>query len=85
MARAVEDHMRREHIPGIFASGCFRRIRFDQAGSGRFRTSYEANSRVDLERYLGEHAPRFRADFEVHFPTGVMVTRETWTPLETWG
>jgi Domain of unknown function (DUF4286) len=83
-ARAVEDHMRREHIPEILASGCFNRIRFDRASPGRFRASYEARTESDLERYLHEHAPRFRADFQARFPSGVTVTRETWTPLESW-
>jgi uncharacterized protein DUF4286 len=83
-ALAVEAHMRREHIPDIFASGCFRRIRFDRASPARFRTSYEARTESDLERYLQEHAPRLRADFQAHFPSGVTVTRETWTPLESW-
>jgi uncharacterized protein DUF4286 len=83
-ARAVEEHMRREHIPEIFASGCFHRIRFDQASPARFRTSYEARTGSDLERYFQEYAPRLRADFQSHFPSGVTLTRETWTPLESW-
>jgi hypothetical protein len=85
LSPAVEEHMRREHIPDIFGSGCFHRIRFDRASPARFRTSYEAQTVSDLERYLREHAPGFRADFQAHFPTGVTVTRETWTPLESWG
>lgn len=85
MALAVEAHMRREHIPAILASGCFQRIRFERASPARFRTSYEARSESDLERYLRDHAPRLRADFQAHFPAGVTTTRETWTPLEHWG
>ena len=83
-AGAVEEHMRREHIPDIFASGCFHRIRFDRASPARFRTRYEARTEADLERYLREHAPRFRARFQALFPTGVTVTRETWTMQESW-
>jgi hypothetical protein len=85
LSGAVEDHMRREHIPDIFASGCFQRIRLDRASPARFRTSYEAPAVSDLERYLRDHAPGFRADFQERFPTGVTVTRETWTPVESWG
>lgn len=85
LAGAVEDHMRREHIPDMFATGCFHRIRFDLASPARFRTSYEARTESDLKRYLQEHAPGLRADFQAHFPTGVTLTRETWTPLESWG
>jgi hypothetical protein len=85
LSGAVEEHMRREHIPDIFATGCFHRIRFDRASPARFRTSYEARTESDLERYLRDHAPGFRAVFQQRFPTGVTVTRETWTPLESWG
>jgi hypothetical protein len=85
LADAVQDHMRREHIPRIFASRCFQRIRFDQASAARFRTSYEAKTHSDLERYLVDHSGWFRADFQARFPTGVTVTRETWTSLESWG
>jgi hypothetical protein len=85
LASAVEDHMRKEHIPAIFATGCFRRIHFDAASATRFRTRYEAASRADLDRYLQDHASAFRAEFEVHFPVGVRITRETWTEREGWG
>jgi hypothetical protein len=85
LSRAIEEHMRREHIPDIFARGCFHRIRFDRASPARFRASYEARTMSDLECYLREHAPGLRADFQAHFPTGVTVTRETWTLLESWG
>jgi uncharacterized protein DUF4286 len=85
VAAAVETHMRGEHIPDILATRCFRRIRFDRASPARFRTSYEADSEADLERYLGQHAPRLRAAFQTQFPSGVTLTRETWRPLERWG
>lgn len=81
---AVEQHMRRDHIPEIFASGCFQRIRFARASAARFRTSYEARNQSDLDRYLQDHTPRLRADFQAHFPTGVTITRETWTEQEVW-
>jgi hypothetical protein len=84
LSRAVEDHMRLEHIPEILATGCFQRIRFDRASPARFRTSYEARSDADLERYVREHAPRLRAEFQTRFPTGVTATRETWAPLQSW-
>jgi hypothetical protein len=85
LAQEVEQHMRGEHIPQIFATGCFQRIRFDQASAGRFRTSYEATSQADLDRYLHEHAPRFRTDFQTRFPTGITTTREIWAAREVWG
>jgi Domain of unknown function (DUF4286) len=84
LAAAVEDHMRRQHIPAIVATGCFRRIRFDRASPARFRTRYEAASPADLDRYLREHAPRLRAQFQAQFPSGLTLTREIWTELESW-
>jgi hypothetical protein len=84
LATAVEDYMRRRHIPAILATACFRRIRFDRAPPARFRTSYQADSQADLDRYLRDHAPRLRADFHAEFPTGVTLARETWTQREGW-
>jgi hypothetical protein len=84
LAPSVEEHMRQAHIPAIFATGCFRRIRFDRASAGRFRTSYQADAQADLDRYLQEHAPRFRAEFQAQFPSGVTLTRETWLQRDSW-
>ena len=84
LAAAVEQYMRGQHIPEIFATGCFRRIRFSLAAVNRFRTSYQADGQADLDRYLREHAPHFRADFLSRFPEGVTLTRETWVQREIW-
>jgi len=84
LAAEVEDYTRQRHIPEIFATGCFRRIRFSLASPNRFRTSYQADGQADLDRYLREHAPRFRADFQTRFPEGITLTRETWVQRETW-
>lgn len=83
-ADEIERYMRQKHIPEIWATGCFRRICFDRAGPTAFRTCYEAASSDDLERYLRDHAAHYRADFLQHFPTGVSVTRLTWSPLARW-
>jgi hypothetical protein len=85
LAGAVEDHMRQDHIPAIFATGCFHRIRFCRASPARFRTTYEAGTAADVERYLRDHAATFRAEFQRSFPRGITVTREIWTEVETWG
>jgi hypothetical protein len=61
-------YMRDKHIPEIFATGCFRRIRLDRAGPTTLRTVYEALTQQDLERYLQDHTAVFRADFAAHFP-----------------
>jgi hypothetical protein len=84
LAAAVEEHMRRQHIPAILRTGCFELIRFDQASLGRFRTSYQARSAAELERYLRDYAPAMRAEFQSEFPSGVTLTRETWNPRELW-
>lgn len=84
LAQQVEQHMRQVHIPEIFATGCFHRIRFDRASPSRFRTSYQATSQSDLDRYLREHAPKLRAEFQTQFPSGVVLTRETWSEQEVW-
>lgn len=84
LAAALEDHMRREHIPAILGTGCFRRIRFDRASPTRFRTCYEADSSANLDRYLRNHAPALRSEFQAEFPGGVTLTRETWVQQEAW-
>jgi hypothetical protein len=84
LAGQVEAHMRGEHIPAIAAAGCFQQIYFDRASPARFRTRYFAASQSDLDRYLEQHAPRLRAEFQARFPVGVTLTRETWSILQSW-
>jgi len=84
LAHALEEHMRREHIPAILRTGCFRHIRFDVASAGTFRTCYQAEAQADLDRYLQDHAPGFRSEFQARFPTGVTLSREIWTVCEFW-
>jgi hypothetical protein len=84
VAQRIEEHMRKAHVPAIFATGCFRKIRFDRASPARFRTCYQADTQADLDRYLREHAPRFRAELLAEFPNGFTATREVWTEVEMW-
>lgn len=83
-AELVERYMRQTHIPEILATGCFRRIRFERAAPGRFRTCYEAASIADVERYLSQHAEHFRADFRAKVGDAARPSRETWTELQHW-
>ena len=76
LAVAFERYMAGKHLPEILATGCFQAIRFERGEGGAFRSRYEAASRQDLDRYLSEHAPHFRADFLAHFPEGCAVSRE---------
>jgi L-ascorbate metabolism protein UlaG (beta-lactamase superfamily) len=78
LAPAVERFMVETHIPDMHATGCFRSIEFARAGDGRFRTSYEAATQAELDRYLAQHAPRLRAHFAAHFPAGVSASRDVW-------
>lgn len=84
LAAAVEEYMRQDHIPRIFATGCFRRIRLSLASPIRFRASYQADGQADLDRYLRDHAPGLRTAFQARFPEGVALTRETWVQREVW-
>jgi hypothetical protein len=77
--------MRRVHIPAIFATGCFSRIRFDRASPARFKTCYQAETQADLDRYLNDHAPGFRSEMTARFPDAFTATREVWTEVEVWG
>jgi hypothetical protein len=92
-AERVERYMRERHIPEIFATACFADVRFDrlavpeprgEAGAVRFRTTYHAARREDLDRYLAEHTTRLRADFEAHVGGAAAVARAVWHELERW-
>ncbi len=80
------DWMRDHHIPGLLATRCFTAAEFtrDDASHVRFRTRYFATDRAALERYLAQHAPRLRDDFQRHFGEGATVRREIWEVLEVW-
>ncbi len=84
LVEAFVQYMTEKHIPEIYATGCFRRIRFDRAGPTTLRTSYQAATAADLERYLQRYTAAFRADFGAHFPTGVTVSRVTWNGIAAW-
>ena len=85
-ARAAEvaEYMRDVHIPEIFVTGCFRTIRLERGSAARLRTTYLAARSDDLDHYLRVHAPALRLAFQARFPTGVRVTRESWTEIAVW-
>jgi hypothetical protein len=84
LVTAYEHYMRERHIPEILGTGCFEGAVLTRAAPGRYRVRYEARNDGDLERYLAEHAPRLRGDFESHFPDGVTVSREVWVAVQAW-
>jgi hypothetical protein len=82
-AAEYEQYIRR-HIPELIATGCFAGASFDQSAPGHYRVRYRSKTREDLDRYLRDHAPRLRADFSKHFPSGVNISREVWETLQVW-
>ena len=80
-----ERYMREKHIPEVLATGCFHAAVLARSSPGRYRTTYVARTRADLDRYLERHAAALRADFAAHFTEGVSLSREVWVDVERWG
>lgn len=79
LANALESYMRDGHLAEVLATGCFLDGHFEQSAPGIYRTRYSVSSLEALDRYVEEHAPRLRADFQEHFPSGLRVTRAVWS------
>jgi Domain of unknown function (DUF4286) len=73
--------MTEKHIRDVLQTGAFLGASFDRLSPTVFRTSYEAASAADLDHYLAQHATRLRADVAAHFPSGIELSRETWTGI----
>ncbi|HEY7614865.1 MAG TPA: DUF4286 family protein [Gemmatimonadales bacterium] len=84
LVAAYEEYMREQHIPAVFATGCFQCTVFARSSPGRYRASYLARTQADLDRYLQEHTATLRADFAAHFPEGVSLSREVWVTVARW-
>lgn len=84
IAARFAEHMRAEHIPGILSTGCFTAVHFEHLAPGVYRTRYVADSQVDLDRYLNDHAPAWRADLAARFPAGITLSRDVWHHVESW-
>ncbi len=78
LAEALETYMRDKHVAEVFATGCFLDARFEQSAPDTYRSRYTVASQEKLDRYLAEHAPRLRADFAAHFPSGLRLSRAVW-------
>ena len=76
-----EWYMREEHIEDVLATRCFTSAAFASSADkpGRYRVTYLAATRDDLDRYLAEHTAEMRQRFLDEFPSGVTITREVWT------
>ncbi|HKV74668.1 MAG TPA: DUF4286 family protein [Gemmatimonadales bacterium] len=84
LVQAYVAYMQNRHIPDILATGCFSAVEMYLAGPGLFRQRYLAASQADLNRYLADHAPALRFDFQQNFAEGTRVTREVWRELGRW-
>lgn len=84
LAAAYVDFMQRRHLPEILATGCFHSMEFHQAGPGLFRQRFVAEDQQALDRYLADHAPVLRTDYQKHFPEGTALSRAVWRELGRW-
>ena len=82
LAPALEGYMRDRHIAEVLATGCFADGRLERSAPDDYRTRYTVASQEDLDRYVAEHAPRLRADFLQHFPSGLRVARAVWNEVD---
>lgn len=76
-----ERYMTKTHLRDVLATGCFVSATLERATPGKYRVSYRAPTREDVDRYLKEHTAILRADFAKQFPGGVRLEREVWTQL----
>lgn len=84
LSEQFERYMCEKHIPEIWATQCFEKIRFDKVDTEHYRTCYQANSFADYERYLAEFATAMRADFMQHFPEDCVPSRYVYEALQSW-
>ncbi|MFN2500835.1 MAG: DUF4286 family protein [Pyrinomonadaceae bacterium] len=75
-----EEYMLRQHIPAVLATGFFLGSSISRNGD-RYRIRYKAKHQSKVDQYIEERAAFLRADFQKHFPTGVVLSRETWSVL----
>jgi hypothetical protein len=76
-----ERYMTTRHIPDLLATGFFESATLARSGD-RYRIRYRALDQSALDQYLDRDAPRLRADFHEHFPTGVELSREVWELID---
>jgi hypothetical protein len=84
LVKAYQRYMREQHIPDLIETRHFSRAEFAKSEDGTYCVRYFAHSRADMDEYLRANAECLRADFLVHFPTGIEVTRKIYDVIETW-
>jgi len=85
LSEQFERYMREKHIPEIWATQCFEKIRFDKVNPTQYRTCYQASNAANYERYLNEFATAMRADFMEHFPEDCIPSRQVYEVMQNWG
>ena len=81
LCESYEAYMREQHIPDLMKTGCFVEASFETFGDGEYQMRYAASSRLNLDTYLRDHAPRLRQDLASHFPDGITLSRKEWNVL----
>lgn len=84
LVKKYEEYMREKHIPELLETGFFSGAKFTHTTENRYRIQYQAHDEKALNEYLQTQAERLRADFALHFPEGIEVSRENWEVLEIW-
>lgn len=79
-----EKYMKDIHIPDLMATGYFQQAFFTLSSENRYRIQYHAYNQKALDDYLQNEATRLREHFQLHFPEGVILSRETWEVLQVW-
>jgi hypothetical protein len=65
------------HVPDLLATGYFSSATI-ASDETTLRISYIARSRMELQKYLDEHASRLRAEVIERFPGGFQINRREW-------
>jgi hypothetical protein len=81
VADKYEQYMKGKHLRDVLATGCFVSATLERAGAGKYRASYRARNRHDVDRYLRDHADVLRQDFAEHLPAGIQLARDVWEEL----
>ena len=79
-----ERYMREKHVADVLATGAFVEAHFARNADGAYRATYIAAERSALDRYLESDAPRLRADFAMHFPSGIQLSRDILEVVQAW-
>jgi hypothetical protein len=79
-----ERYMRERHVDDVLATGCFERASLAREEGGRYQIRCEATDHAAVERYRAEQADRLKADFAMHFGSGVAVSRAVWRVVRRW-